>query len=67
VNGGLSCSGGQKNSWYGKPIPMGLGFGGKFEIGFGMRMEGVRALKHVKKIKQLKNTYNISCLLNSKG
>ncbi|XP_059460043.1 protein CHLOROPLAST IMPORT APPARATUS 2-like isoform X2 [Corylus avellana] len=43
-----SCSGGQKNSWYGNPIPMGLGFGGKFEMGFGMRRGGgVRALRHV--------------------
>lgn len=42
-----SYSGGQKNSWYGNPIPMGLGFGGKFEMGFGMRRGGVRALRHV--------------------
>ncbi|XP_062165162.1 protein CHLOROPLAST IMPORT APPARATUS 2-like isoform X2 [Alnus glutinosa] len=42
-----SCSGGQNNSWYGNPIPMGLGFGGKFEVGFGMRRGGVRALRHV--------------------
>lgn len=32
------------NSYYGNGIPMGLGFGGKFE--FGMR-RGVRALRHV--------------------
>lgn len=34
------------NSYYGNGIPMGLGFGGKFEFGFGMR-RGVRALRHV--------------------
>ncbi|GMP47379.1 hypothetical protein CsSME_00015142 [Camellia sinensis var. sinensis] len=36
---------GQINSCYGHPI--GLGFGGKFDVGFGMRRRGVRALRHV--------------------
>ncbi|XWS52278.1 hypothetical protein CRYUN_Cryun11dG0054700 [Craigia yunnanensis] len=44
-----TCQGAQISqigSWYGNP--MGLGFGGKFELGlgFGLRM-GVRALRHV--------------------
>lgn len=35
---------GQFNSWYGNP--MGIGFGGKFQFGFGHR-RGIRALRHV--------------------
>ncbi|KAF5456388.1 hypothetical protein F2P56_025877 [Juglans regia] len=47
-NAGSSYGSGQKISWYGNSIPVGLGFGGKFDLGFGMRINGgVRALRHV--------------------
>lgn len=35
----------QANSWNGNP--MGLGFGGRFDLGLGPRRGGVRALRHV--------------------
>lgn len=46
--GSFSCGRGQRHLCYGNPIPMGLGFGGNFPLGCGMRSRGgVRALRHV--------------------
>ncbi|KAJ7955840.1 Protein CHLOROPLAST IMPORT APPARATUS 2 like [Quillaja saponaria] len=42
---GASCYSGHTNSWCGNP--MGFGFGGKFDLGFGFRRGGVRAMRHV--------------------
>lgn len=40
-----SRGGGQTSCWY--ENPMGLGFGGRFDLGLGSRRGGVRALRHV--------------------